>query len=98
MIPALIYYNILKMASIEGKLITSSSQTRIQVAVFGTDLPANFSLHICMSRIPCLWLLPIRKQAMHAGLLNLGIPQHSAEESFCLTLNTFICQRKIQIM
>ena len=57
-----ICYNILKMASIEVKLITSSSHTWNQVAVFGTDLPANFFLCICMSRIPCLWLCPILKQ------------------------------------
>ena len=67
------------MASIEVKLITSSSQTRIQVAVSGTDLPANFCVRICMPRIPCWRLLPIRKQAMHAGLLNLEIRQQSGE-------------------
>ena len=50
----LICYNILKMASIEVKLITSSSQTCTQVVVSGTDFPANFCLRICMSRIPCL--------------------------------------------
>ena len=78
----LICYNISKMASIEVKLITSSAQTRIQVVVSGTDLPATFCFRICMSRIPCLRLCPTRKQVMHAGLLNLEVPQHSAEESF----------------
>ena len=71
-----------KDAPIDVKWITSSSQTRIQVAVYGTDLPTNFFLRICMSRISCLRLLPFRKQAMPAGLLKLEIRQHSAEESF----------------
>ena len=53
------------MASIEVKWITPSSQTRMQVAVSGTDLPANFCVRKCMSRIPRWRLLPIRKQAMH---------------------------------
>ena len=44
----LICYNILKIASIEVKLITSSSQTRIQVVVSGTDFPANFCLRVCV--------------------------------------------------
>ena len=52
-------------------LITSSSQTRIQVVVSGTDFHANFFVRICVYRIPCLRLCPIRKQAMHAGLSNL---------------------------
>ena len=67
----LICCNILKMASIEVKLKTSSSQTRIQVVVSGTDLPATSCFHTCMSRIPCLRLCSARKQAMLAGLLNL---------------------------
>ena len=50
------------MGSIEVKWITSSSQTQIQVAVSGTDWSANFCVHICMSRISCLRLYPIRKQ------------------------------------
>ena len=66
-----IFYYISKMASIEVKLMTSSSQARIQVVVSGTDLPANFSLRICMSPIPCLRLCPIRKQAKPAVLTNL---------------------------
>ena len=69
----LICYNILKMASIEVKWITSSSQAQMKVVVSGTDLPANFCVLLCksMSRIPCWQLLPIQKQAMHAGLSNL---------------------------
>ena len=75
----LICYNILKMASIEVKLISSSFRTRIQVVVSGTDLAVNFCVRICMSRIPCLRLCPARKQAMLAGLSNLEIRQQSAE-------------------
>ena len=67
------------MASIEVKQISSSYQTRNQVVVSGTDLPANLCVRICMSCIPWLQLFPIRKQAMHAGVLNLEIKQQSAE-------------------
>ena len=67
------------MTFIEVKLITSSSQTRIQVAGSGTDLPAIFCMRLCMPRIPCWRLLPIWKHAMHAGLLNLEIRQQIAE-------------------
>ena len=70
------------MAPVEVKLITFASQIRIHVVVSGTDLPANFCLRICMSRIPFLRLFPIWKQAMHAGLSNLEIPQQSAEKSW----------------
>ena len=63
----LICYSILKMASIEVKQISSSSQTRNQVVVSGTDLPANLCVRICNMYVP------------HAGLLYLEIPQQSAE-------------------
>ena len=59
----LICYYITKMASIEVKLKTSLSQTRMQVVVSGTDLPANFCERIYMYRIPSLRLCPIQKQA-----------------------------------
>ena len=57
-----ICYNILKMASIGVKWITSSSQTRMQMVVSGSDFPANFCGRICMSRIPCWRLLHILYQ------------------------------------
>ena len=46
---------------------------------FRSDWPANFCLSKCMSRIPCLRLFPIWKQAMHPCLSNLEIQQQSAE-------------------
>ena len=81
----LICYSILKMASIEVKHISSSSQTLNQVVVFGTDLPANLCVGTCMSRIPCLRICHIRKQAMHAGLSNIDVPLLMKKEASSLS-------------
>ena len=52
----LICYSILKMASIEVKQISSSSQTRNQVVVSGTDLPANLCVRICTVQCTVLYV------------------------------------------
>ena len=47
----LICYNILKMASVEVKLVSSLSQTRIQVAVFSTDF--SVCVYVCPAFLVC---------------------------------------------